>query len=106
MARNYAVFNREQVDHAPELGTEQRPPLERHAECDRIIREIGANISYGGDRAAYIRSQDRIVLPKPEQFLRPKVTTEPRSMRSCIGAARCTGSTATSPDASATGPTR
>ena len=29
----------------------------------------GANITYGGDRAAYIPSQDRIIMPAPHQFI-------------------------------------
>jgi antirestriction protein ArdC len=72
MARSYAVFSIEQVDNAPTVEIETRPPLERHAECDRIIKATGAQITYGGDRAAYIPSQDRIIMPKPEQFLSPE----------------------------------
>jgi antirestriction protein ArdC len=72
MARSYAVFSIEQVENAPAVETEIRPPLERHAECDRIIEATGAQITYGGDRAAYIPSQDRIVMPRPEQFLSPE----------------------------------
>jgi antirestriction protein ArdC len=72
MARSYAVFSIEQVENAPSVKIETRPPLERHAECDRIIEATGAKITYGGDRAAYIPSQDRIVMPKPEQFLSPE----------------------------------
>lgn len=68
MARAYAVFNRDQVDNAPVMPTETRTPIERHAEFDRIIAATGANVSYGGDKAAYIPSQDRIVMPKAEQF--------------------------------------
>jgi antirestriction protein ArdC len=69
MARSYAVFNIEQVSNAPAVKTEIRTPIERHAECDRIIEATGAIINYGGDRAFYSPSTDRITLPKPEQFL-------------------------------------
>ena len=69
MARTYAVFNIAQCDDAPIIPTKNRTPIERHAECDRIITATGADISYGGDRAAYIPSQDRIIMPKAEQFL-------------------------------------
>jgi antirestriction protein ArdC len=68
MARSYAVFNLEQCDNAPIIPTEIRTPIERHAEFDRIIAATGAQITYGGDRAAYIPSQDRIVMPKADQF--------------------------------------
>lgn len=68
MARSYAVFNLDQCDNAPAIKTEIRTPIERHAEFDRIIDATGAKITYGGDRAAYIPSQDRIIMPKPEQF--------------------------------------
>ena len=72
MARSYAVFSIEQVENAPTVEIETRPPLERHAECDRIIEATGAQITFGGDRAAYIPSQDRIIMPRPEQFLSPE----------------------------------
>lgn len=68
MARSYAVFNLDQCDNAPVMPTETRPTIERHGEFDRIIEATGAQITFNGDRAAYIPSQDRIVMPKPEQF--------------------------------------
>jgi len=68
MARSYSVFNRDQVDNSPPEKKDERTPIERHAEFDRIIAATGAAITYGGDRAAYIPSQDRIVMPKAEQF--------------------------------------
>jgi antirestriction protein ArdC len=69
MARSYAVFNLDQSDNAPTMATEIRTPIERHAEFDRIMDATGAQITYGGDRAAYIPSQDRIIMPQPDQFL-------------------------------------
>jgi antirestriction protein ArdC len=68
MARSYAVFNLDQVDNAPILPTETRTRIERHEAFDRIIAATGASITYGGDRAAYVPSQDRIVMPKADQF--------------------------------------
>jgi antirestriction protein ArdC len=50
------------------MPTEIRTPIERHAEFDRIIEATGASIAFGGDRAAYIPSQDRIIMPKADQF--------------------------------------
>ena len=68
MARVYAVFNADQCDNLPVPAAETRTPIERHAEFDRIIAATGANITHGGDRAAYIPSQDRIVMPTLDQF--------------------------------------
>jgi antirestriction protein ArdC len=68
LARTYSVFNIAQVDNPPPLEIVTRPEIERHAECDQIIAETGADIRYGGDRAAYIPSQDCVVLPTPQQF--------------------------------------
>ena len=68
LARTYSVFAADQVENAPALVIEQCPEIERHAECDRIIRETGIDIRYGGDRAAYVPSLDYVAMPKPEQF--------------------------------------
>jgi antirestriction protein ArdC len=68
LARTYSVFNIAQVENPPPLEITTRPEIERHADCERIIAETGAEIGYGGDRAAYIPSQDRIILPAPKQF--------------------------------------
>ena len=68
LARSYSVFSADQVDNPPALEIVKRPEIERHEECERIIRETEIVIRYGGDKAAYIPSQDYIVLPKPEQF--------------------------------------
>lgn len=69
MARSYAVFNIAQCDNAPVMTEEVRTPVEQHAECERIIEATGADITYGGDRAAYIPKLDRIIMPKRDQFL-------------------------------------
>jgi antirestriction protein ArdC len=68
LARTYAVFSADQVDNAPILISEKRPEIERQAECERVIRDTGAAISYGHDKAAYIPSQDRIIMPAANQF--------------------------------------
>lgn len=69
MARSYAVFNIAQCDNAPVMTKEVRTPVESHAECERIIEATGADIRYGGDKAAYIPKLDCIIMPKREQFL-------------------------------------
>lgn len=68
LARTYAVFSADQVDNAPSITFDKRPEIERHAECERIIADTGAAISYGHDKAAYIPSQDRIIMPAGNQF--------------------------------------
>ena len=68
LARSYSVFPMEMVDNTPDLKIEPRSEIERHAECDRLLAESGAIVSYGHDKAAYIPSQDRIIMPAPTQF--------------------------------------
>lgn len=72
IARTYSVFGINQVENPPDIKLIERPDIERHAECDRIILETGANITWQGDKAAYIPSQDRIVMPSPKQFESPE----------------------------------
>jgi antirestriction protein ArdC len=68
LAKTYAVFGIHQVDNAPDIKIEQRPEIERHAECDRLIAECGVPIHYGSDRAFYSPTKDEITLPAPSQF--------------------------------------
>jgi antirestriction protein ArdC len=68
MARTYSVFSLDQVDNPPDLKIEQRPEIERHTECDRLLEDSGAVVSFGHDKAAYIPSQDRIIMPAANQF--------------------------------------
>jgi len=68
MSRFYPVFNSAQCDNAPTLEAEQRPTIERHEECERLIDASGVSITYGGDRAFYSPKVDRITLPDREQF--------------------------------------
>jgi len=63
------VFNAEQMDGVPAM---EQPPridnFQKHDRAEGILKESGANISYGGDRAFYSPSQDRIQLPERESF--------------------------------------
>ena len=66
----FTVFNRDQIDGLPEAPEKvQQSPVVRHAEADRVINATGASISHGGDRAYYRPSEDRIQVPRPENFL-------------------------------------
>ena len=63
------VFNAEQMDNVPAM--EEPPKLDKfdiHARAEGIIKESGADISYGGDRAFYSMSTDKIQLPEREYF--------------------------------------
>jgi antirestriction protein ArdC len=65
----YTVFNAAQVDNMPpQPAREKVNEWTRHERAEVILRESNAVIIYGGDRAFYSPSLDRIQLPTPEQF--------------------------------------
>jgi antirestriction protein ArdC len=70
--KSYVVFNLEQIDGLPEAF--QKPaqpsltPAQRVADAERFIATTGAVIEYGGHRACYIPSQDRVLMPSFEHF--------------------------------------
>lgn len=68
MSRFYPIFNSLQCDNAPQFEIKPRSAPERHEECERLIEAAGVPITYGGDRAFYSPSVDRITMPKREQF--------------------------------------
>ncbi len=59
----YAVFNAHQVD-----GHEPQPDPGIDHCADEWLAAIGADVVYGGDRACYAPSPDRIYLPHPDLF--------------------------------------
>ena len=59
----YAVFNAHQVD-----GHETQPAPTADTPADAWLAAIGADVVYGGDRAYYTPTADRIYLPHPDQF--------------------------------------
>lgn len=68
IARVGYVFNADQVDGysskpAPELSV-----TKRHANADRLVKEGGACIIFGGVIACYAPSRDKIQLPPPGSF--------------------------------------
>lgn len=72
IVRHSTAFNGAQIDSIPPWEppkqTEQQK-FERHAECERILSESGADIRHKtGDRAFYSPRQDFIQLPLREQF--------------------------------------
>jgi antirestriction protein ArdC len=69
VARTFHVFNSGQVDGAPEPVTKRGLPAdERVAAAESFFRACGAAIEYGGDRAFYVPSKDKICVPRFEQF--------------------------------------
>ena len=59
----YAVFNAHQVD-----GHEPQPDPTTSTPADAWLAAIGADVVYGGDRACYAPTPDRIYLPHPDEF--------------------------------------
>ncbi len=73
--RTYTVFNAEQCDKMPPLEKEPKQP-QRWETCERaerLLESSGARIEHkAGDMAYYHPKQDKIVLPKQEQFRNPE----------------------------------
>ncbi len=70
MLRAYTVFNGSQIDGIPpyvEPDTTEAP-WRRPEAADIIMRNSGAVVRYGGDRAFYSPTLDFIQLPEPETF--------------------------------------
>lgn len=77
MAKGFTVFNVEQLQDSPAkakllakltVPMPVLPPDAHIAELEAIVSATGANITYGGDRAYYMPSADRIGMPKRAQF--------------------------------------
>jgi antirestriction protein ArdC len=62
------VFNADQVDgFHPESVT--LPAALRHELAERVIKESGARMLWGGDKACYLPTRDEIHLPPPGTFV-------------------------------------
>ena len=74
LLRAYTVFNGAQIDGIPAYVAPERRDLawERPEAVDIILRNSGAVVSYGGDRAFYSPSRDFIQLPEPAVFHTPE----------------------------------
>ena len=73
LMKGFKVFNAQQLDGVPSLGQDEgaheAPAKIPQAELiDAIAHTMGVPISEGGDRAAYIPSADRIVMPPAAAF--------------------------------------
>ncbi len=66
--RVYSVFNATQIDGIPPMITEPRKPFKVIEAGEAMMKDSGADIRHGGDRAYYTPSGDYIRLPHKEQF--------------------------------------
>jgi antirestriction protein ArdC len=72
IARSFFVFNASQVDGADQsLPTAMLTKDERVGAAETFFNAAGANLEHGGDRAFYRPNQDKICMPKFEQFKDP-----------------------------------
>ena len=74
LIRTYTVFNAEQIENMPPLEHKPQPQQWEVSERgERLLQASGAKIEHqSGDRAFYRMSEDKIVLPKQEQFRTPE----------------------------------
>ena len=70
---SYVVFNAEQIEgiepYIPDVPRNE--PVDKCEKAERILRESGAEIQHGGDRACYYHLWDYIQLPVIEDFKTP-----------------------------------
>jgi antirestriction protein ArdC len=68
MMKTYCVFNRAQLENyqAP-TGDQEKF---NHADAEKFIYNTGANIFWEGDKAYYRPSNDQIVMPNKEDFIK------------------------------------
>lgn len=68
----YSVFNVEQIEGLPEhyyaRAHESENPDSRISQAETYFTETGADITHGGGRAFYMPSEDRIQMPRFEDF--------------------------------------
>ena len=69
MLRGYTVFNASQVEFLPErFSLGQQPQWNAVAAVDTVLRESGAEIRHGGNRAFYAPGEDFIQIPPTSWF--------------------------------------
>lgn len=72
MARTYTVFNYCQCENLPERLIPAENPVSYVNDIDEVVErfvvDTGANITYGGDVAAYNPTLDKIIMPHRGQF--------------------------------------
>ncbi len=67
--KGFVVFNRDQVDGAPEEpSTVQPTQLERDAKAEAFFDAVPAEVHWGGNRAFYQPATDQVHMPAFDQF--------------------------------------
>lgn len=72
MLRQFFVFNVAQIDGLKEPEIKPETPEAREAKTEAFIKETGAQIQHGGNKACYIPSLDFVALPEFNQFRSPQ----------------------------------
>jgi antirestriction protein ArdC len=65
---SFVVFNHAQIDNAPALDIPVLPELDRIEGVERFFGALDAEIVWGGNRACYNPTTDRIHVPNFDQF--------------------------------------
>ena len=68
VVRHYPVFNAQQTDGVPKLDLPRKEQWEAIKAGEQIMKNSGAVIKYGGEKAYYDPRLDYIQLPKREDF--------------------------------------
>ena len=68
VAKTYTVFNGEQIEGIPKLEKKEVDIQKEYNKIDKIIKNCGVPIEYGGNNACYIPNLDKIKLPEKAQF--------------------------------------
>lgn len=66
--RTFTVFNIAQVEgweERPQPDFPEHPPI---LVAEAFVRQVGADLRHGGNRACYVLSQDFVLMPEPRQF--------------------------------------
>jgi antirestriction protein ArdC len=74
LLRAFTIFHASQIDGIPEFCVPETttPLLQRLEDADLIMKNSGADIRIGGDRAYYCPSTDHIQLPPDKAFRSPE----------------------------------
>jgi len=67
---SYTVFNAEQIDGLPKMATKEIDPAEKYAQAEALVDILGVEVKHldGCDSAAYLPTEDRVVMPATGQF--------------------------------------
>ena len=72
MLRQFYVFNVAQIDGLKEPETTPETPEAREARTEKFIKQTGAQIQHGGNKARFVPSIDIVALPEFNQFRTPQ----------------------------------